>query len=226
MLSDGKSLELTRRLGSPRGVQDLVIGLGILAWILDQLLRAIPFASLRRSKDDRHPTRTAILQYITDHPGVTLQELDKALKLNRGTSSYHLRRLRRQRLIATVRAGRETHFFLSENWPDEKEAVSALLRGRCLSIAAAVTANPGTHQKELLDRFHTSRKVIRPNLDMLVERDLLEEKPISRYRRYYPTNRLNRLLPFLAWRTTEPEDPAAHPGQADASDREPEPPTD
>src|SRR5256885_12982576 len=58
-------------------------------------------------------TRLRILQYLAGIPQITVLELADAMGISQPRLSWHLRMLRRGRLVRTRRVGRMIHYYLN-----------------------------------------------------------------------------------------------------------------
>jgi len=114
-----------------------------------------------------HRTRKLLKEYINENPGVTFRFLMNALKLNKGTLTYHLGYLIRKRVIVQERKGRERCYFsyIRKRFPYTDPGLR-LNRGQ-ERILEVVSIEPGIPVEELRKRTGLKRSSFNYDLNKL-----------------------------------------------------------
>lgn len=141
-----------------------------------------------------HATRRRIVDLVSLQPGANLKRIRDRLGSNRGTVAHHVRLLEEGGILKGRVQGREHQCYLEREPDVGVDKLAVLQEGRTMEIIDAVIARPGIVQRELASQLGMSRKVIRGRLDALKATQLLEERPDSRWRKYFPTATLESIL--------------------------------
>lgn len=140
------------------------------------------------------PLRRRLVDLIWERPGIHASGLCRESGEPWGTVQYHLSLLDKGRLITSVEAGRERHFFPPETDPAHARLMALLNQGRRLEIAAFIREHPGIRQVDICDALDVSRKTFRSSIEPLVEEGLLHERKGLQSSRYFPQGRLDELM--------------------------------
>jgi len=114
-----------------------------------------------------HRTRKLLKEYINENPGVTFRLLMNALKLNKGTLSYHLGYLVRKRVIVQEKKGRERCYFsyIKKRFPYTDPGLK--LNRNQERILEVISIDPGITVEELRKRTGLKRSSFIYNLNKL-----------------------------------------------------------
>lgn len=140
------------------------------------------------------PMRRLMMDIIRREPGIKISQLCRETTAGWGTIKYHLHLLRRAGLIVARNTGRDCLLFASDVSPEDVAAKEALRRGRAGHLARAIADTPGASQKELCERIHMTRKIIRRYVELLEHAGLVNERREAQFQRYYPGPALGRHL--------------------------------
>jgi len=154
------------------------------------------------------PMRRRMMEIIKREPGIKISQLCRETTAGWGTIKYHLNLMRRAGLIVARNTGRDCLLFASDVPNEELGAHEALRRGRASHLARAIAETPGASQKELCERVHMTRKIIRRYVELLSQAGLVSEKREAQFQRYYPGPALGRHLTAPEARAPPPADPA------------------
>lgn len=147
--------------------------------------------------EQEHPVARQILATVKDAPGSSVSEIGRRTGTPRGTVHYHVDLLAKAGLLRTISHGRERRLFPRELDRDLATSIALLRRGRVLELASAVVADPGLAQKDIARKTTMPRKTLRTYADLLTKERLMVEIDDARFRRYYPTPRMQRLVALL-----------------------------
>lgn len=135
-----------------------------------------------RSYADRDgpATRQEILNTLQREPGLTKSQLCRRLQLSWGTISHHVSLLEANRLVARKPLHGRRRLFLPGT-AEDAVAVHDLARSPLIpSLLTRVRENPGIGIQALATQLSVDRRLIRRNLDLLIESGLLAQT--SHYR--------------------------------------------
>jgi DNA-binding transcriptional ArsR family regulator len=150
-----------------------------------------------RSKDSqfRHPSRERILDFVAGKPAQNLREICNELRMNRGTATYHLRKLERSNLIRAVPLGRETFYFHVRTPHDQARQLAVLRKGHVRRMAIEILKGNGHSQHGLARSLHLSRGVIRHYGHLLSGARLIRiDRSGYSGKRYEPTAILSEIV--------------------------------
>lgn len=136
------------------------------------------------------PMRRRMVEVIRSQPGIKISQLCKETDAGWGTVKYHLQLLKGAGLVVARAAGRDCLLFTSDYPARDLPVTEALRQGRARELATAILATPGASQKELCERIHMTRKIVRRYVGLLSAAGLVEERRDAQYQRYAPTQRL------------------------------------
>lgn len=175
-----------------------IVWLEILAGFV--LALALAFGMVRRAKTRgdqalKHPVRRRLVDRLLRRPGVRLHDLWKALGIQREKAQYHLFVLERAGAVESTPADGATRFFPAGT--QEMDAWAVLMRDGAFELAAFVARHPGARQWEIRERVGFTRKVFRDHANRLAREGLIRELREWRDLRYFPTSRLERVLPAV-----------------------------
>lgn len=191
---------------------------------MDQLLQIVTTGFLWAPRAARRPkgppnqllgqsARQDIVRAIERAPGISMSELVRRIGLPWSTMHYHLHLLNQAGIISSIRLGRERRLFGEEATQGTRSAIALLRRRRIWDFVSTVFHKPGLRQTDIARGTSLQRKSLRRYIDLLKNEGLLIEVRESKYRRYYPTNRLTFLIQELG--DTEDDLPPPVPPLAD-----------
>jgi predicted transcriptional regulator len=156
----------------------LLIHYPLLAMPVELVCSAGAFALLGY-RSSRHPLahkkRSLIYACIRDHPGITSIEIARVTGINRGTTRYHLLRLREAGLVSVIHPGGRKGYFRNGDYDATEKAVHFHRKnGVRRQILALILDGPGVTQAEVADATGLSRPVAAWHLQRLVDDGLVE----------------------------------------------------
>ena len=118
-------------------------------------------------------TRGCIYGHVTANPGLQLGELCKALKLSKGTLTYHLKTLEREKLVFSYTNGTKKVFF-----PSTIKVTSSFLNMTKVQrlIYKVITDKPGISQKGIGKVSGLSAAGVSRNIRIMKVNELIEVK--------------------------------------------------
>jgi DNA-binding transcriptional ArsR family regulator len=136
------------------------------------------YARLKREEVLDNRARYLLHGLIIDNPGIHYRALLKEFGLSNGITAYHLDVLEREGYIRSVRDGRLRRFYSSNvKVPVDRRLTPNQL---CDQILHLVEEVPGISQKQIVEEFGLSRRVVGYHLNELVEKDRLRAAPRGR----------------------------------------------
>lgn len=141
--------------------------------------------------------RNRVFAAVDHNPGVTIKEITMLVGCGWGTAVYHLKRLEAERLIVSERNRQFRRFFKNGSGisNEAKGAFSELKNPTSQKIAQTLLAEPGSCQKDLCDRLGISAPLASKYLSRLKDAGLVSTERDWKLVKYYPTSRLESLLP-------------------------------
>ncbi len=122
-----------------------------------------------------HPVRKEIFEYIEEHPGAFIGEMDRTLSYGSGTLHHHIRVLERCRLLTEEIEGSRRRFFVRGSVDRrERPRVAALANETLRRVYGTIEKTPGIHQTALAAELGISRAALRKHLRRLEEVGLIE----------------------------------------------------
>ncbi len=119
------------------------------------------------------PTRQAVLDRITQNPGIHKSALQRELGLGWGTISYHLDVLRRQGHVKTMPQGRQLRVFPMAVPDEHMRWLSALREEVPQGILSSLAEKPGACIEEITADLGLSRRAVRRHLNLLAAQGLV-----------------------------------------------------
>ncbi|MCK8518078.1 winged helix-turn-helix transcriptional regulator [Methanoculleus sp. 7T] len=158
---------------------ELVYSAGVLAFL--------GYQSSRRPLD--HKKRSRIYACIRDHPGITPVEIARATGINRGTTGYHLSRLREAGLVSVIHQDGRVGYFRNRGYDTTEKNVYFHLRNSVRQqILTLLLDDPGITQSEIADDTGISRSAAAWHLQRLAADGLIESDRDGRTVRYALTD--------------------------------------
>jgi predicted transcriptional regulator/outer membrane protein assembly factor BamB len=164
------------RIGTVTG-SSLVAGIALIA-TLYLFFRFFVIGTISRAKAklDNNKNRNTVLQYIVDNPGVTAVDVSKALKMNLGTTRYHLFILTaNHRIITHKEDSKFLRYFTNAGKYSEKErSLLSLMRREPLKrILKTLAERPGLSNLELAKELNVSTAAVHDNVNELYTRGIV-----------------------------------------------------
>jgi DNA-binding transcriptional ArsR family regulator len=120
-------------------------------------------------------TRTEILNFIAENPGVQFRAICAGLGLSIGVVQFHVGQLLKNALITSHRKGRYKRFFTGKFSRAEMEAISAARLGRVRCILKALLEGKALSHRELAERAGISSQGLTWQMNRLRETGFVEE---------------------------------------------------
>ncbi len=131
--------------------------------------------------------RTAIIDYILEHPGVHFNKLQEAVNVSGGNLAWHLDVLETFKVIKKFRVGQYlTYFPFLEKNPISKLNLELRKSKTTLEILQIVSDNPGIYQSKIAHRLDLNHKTVKYHLDKLMEAEVISSDEKRFKRGYYP----------------------------------------
>lgn len=103
--------------------------------------------------------RARILALVEKHPGIHAARLAVLMGLSWNGTAHHLRRMRVEGRVATIRVGNRRLYFLPADEPLAR-AAACLTSEAARAIARHIRASPGATVRELAASTSLSRRVV------------------------------------------------------------------
>ncbi|GLI45839.1 winged helix-turn-helix transcriptional regulator [Methanoculleus bourgensis] len=149
-------------------------------------------------RTSRHPLdnkkRSRIYACIRDHPGITPTEIARATGINRGTTRYHLSRLREAGLVSAVNRDGRVGYFRRGYDATSKTICCHLRNNTRREILALLLEEPGVTQSEVADTIGVARSTVAWHMRRLVADGLVGANRDGRTVRYALTSRTLHVL--------------------------------
>ena len=134
--------------------------------------------SRAKTKLNKNENRNTVLQYILDNPGVTAVDVSKALKMNLGTTRYHLFILTaNHRIITHKEDSKFLRYFTNAGTYSEKErSLLSLMRREPLKrILKTLAERPGLSNLELARELNVSTAAVHDNVNELYRKGIVNK---------------------------------------------------
>ena len=142
------------------------------------------YTRLQRDRLADHPTRQNLMHYIYGHPGANLTQLRERFGLHNGVLSHHISILEGNRVIQSLRNGRQRLFYPAGFSRLAKElVVTSEVQQRVLE---EVEASPGITQSMVATRLGMSRQKVNYHVTALERKSALRIEKSGRITRLYP----------------------------------------
>ncbi|MCK9276955.1 MAG: winged helix-turn-helix transcriptional regulator [Methanoculleus sp.] len=132
--------------------------------------------------------RSRIYACIRDHPGITPVEIARATGINRGTTGYHLSRLREAGLVSVICQDGRAAYFRSGYDATGRIVCCHLRNGTRQQILTLLLDDPSITQSEIADDTGISRSAAAWHLQRLAADGLIESDRDGRTVRYALTD--------------------------------------
>jgi predicted transcriptional regulator/outer membrane protein assembly factor BamB len=170
------------RIGTVTG-NALVTGIALVATLyLFFRFFVLGTISRARARLEKNKNRNAVMQFVVDNPGVTAVDVSKTLKLNLGTTRYHLFILTaNHRIITHKEGGKFLRYFTNAGTYSEKErSLLSLMRREPLKrILKTLAERPGLSNLELARELNVSTAAVHDNINELYSRGIVTKDALS-----------------------------------------------
>lgn len=136
----------------------------------------------RQSLNGVDPQRQALFKLIEEQPGLNIRELAATLQVARSTARYHLTRLNKADMVATLRLGHHQLIFAKSTTPPRRTAIALLRVASIRALVEAVEATPTFEPAALARQLEISARSVRRSLRTLERAGLVTDEPIARAR--------------------------------------------
>jgi len=139
--------------------------------------------SRARSRLDKNENRTAILQYVRDHPGSTMYEIARGANQNLGTVRYHLLILGINHKVLEHRPdGKFVRYFTnSDNYSQQEQTVISLMkRDSTRKVLCLLHRKPGASNGEISRELDIPESIASRCTKELADRGLIVKEPVGR----------------------------------------------
>lgn len=127
-----------------------------------------------------NPQREKLLKVIEEQPGLNIWEVAKRMRLSRGATRHHLRRLIRSGHVVTIRQGHHLLHFSNAMPPRRREAVALLRVGSIRALVEYILEQEAVVKPSVVaERLGISRRSLRRSIKMLANADLVESQPVE-----------------------------------------------
>lgn len=139
--------------------------------------------------------RSRIYACIRDHPGIAPMEIARITGINRGTTRYHLSRLREAGLVSILHRDGRVGYFRSGDYDTAEKVVHLHLRNDLRrQILGLLLEEPGVTQSEVADTIGVARSTVAWHMRRLVADGLVGANRDGRMVRYALTSRTLHVL--------------------------------
>lgn len=129
-------------------------------------------------------TRRAIYDFIREHPGSHMREIQRRLDLTLGNLEYHLRYLERKEMV-TVKEGGYNRYFVKHGVGIEDQELLGLLRQKIpRRILIYLLQNPGSTHQDLHEQFDVAASTLSYHLGKVVDAGVITKEREGRYNHY------------------------------------------
>ncbi|HVL86829.1 MAG TPA: winged helix-turn-helix transcriptional regulator [Candidatus Thermoplasmatota archaeon] len=141
-----------------------------------------------------HGTRHDMLSMITAKPGTSFKELQDAVRLADGPTTWHLEKLSREGFVSLVRDGKTRRYFTKDFPPTLAKAIVAVREPSRRALLHGIFARAGASQTELAAAVGLSPPTALHHLDILEKQGLVEAWREGRVKRYRATETAREVL--------------------------------
>lgn len=158
-------------------------GFAIIA-ILYLIIRFFLVGTVARAKDrlNKNENRNCIVQYVTEHPGSTLGDISRGLKMNIGTVRYHILILDMNHRISALQADDKhiRYFQASGQYSMEDRLVMSLARRDGMKkVLGALLDKPGLSNMDLSRELNLKESAVSRYMKVLTARGVVDRRPVS-----------------------------------------------
>ncbi|MGM0771009.1 MAG: winged helix-turn-helix transcriptional regulator, partial [Halobacteriota archaeon] len=147
----------------------------------------LPLLLGRVRQNCKNQNRDEILEFITANPGSTISDIERQLKLNRGTIKYHLKMLQIYNKVKCVRKGRVVMIFKNSYKHSEAEQkIAFFLRNdtrKCILIT--IFREPGITNHDLTQKFCLDKSTVHWHISDMNNEGLVDTKNDGKYKRCF-----------------------------------------
>jgi predicted transcriptional regulator len=131
--------------------------------------------------------RQSISKYILNNPGTTKVDISKNLMINRGTVKYHVRKLKSEGKIASMKVGKFTRLFENSSaLKNDEKIVASHIRGETSRILLwRILENPGITNQELAETLQLDKSTVHWHAHKFLADDIIRFEKEGRYLKYY-----------------------------------------
>ena len=130
------------------------------------------------------PTRRRLVEEVERHPGASARDLQRAVGLAWGQTSYHLERLITSGALRRERGGRRDFYFPTTLRWEDRRLLQALRSPTQRAILVVLVAEPVRSFSEIQQRSPVGKSTVSFHLSRLLERGLVESRYVDGQRRY------------------------------------------
>lgn len=166
----------------------VVLALAVPAWILYR----------RLTRDDLldHPSRSAVIEVLEDHPGATAADVARRADMNYDTVRYHLRLLEEFDEVTTRRPDGKIRYFPNHgrHSRDEADLLAILADATREAIARALLEADGLYAGEVAERAGVAPSTASHHLGRLTEAGVVDRTRRGNHVRYELAPKARRLV--------------------------------
>ncbi|AKB84123.1 winged helix-turn-helix transcriptional regulator [Methanococcoides methylutens] len=147
----------------------------------------LPLLLGRIGQNCKNQKRDEILEFITANHGSTISDIERHLKLNRGTIRYHLKMLQIYNKVKCVRKGRVVMVFKnSYKHTDSEQKIAFFLRNDTgKTILISILYEPGITNQDLTQTFNLDKSTVHWHIKNMHNEGLVDLKNDGKYKRCF-----------------------------------------
>ena len=163
-------------------IMDPVTGLTI-AIIVYAFLRIFMFGAVSRARSrlDKNQNRNVVFKFIAEHPGSTLYEIARGVKMNLGTARYHVLILGINHRITSQKADNKyVRFFTNSNSYSQEDQVllSFIRREPTRKVLGLILEKPGLTNVDLSRELDIAESTISKYIKELSSKEIIAKEPL------------------------------------------------
>jgi predicted transcriptional regulator len=163
-------------------IMDPVTGLTI-AIIVYAFLRIFIFGAVSRARSrlDKNQNRNVVFKFIAEHPGSTLYEIARGVKMNLGTARYHVLILGINHRITSQKADNKyVRFFTNSNSYSQEDQVllSFIRREPTRKVLGLILEKPGLTNVDLSRELDIAESTISKYIKELSSKEIIAKEPL------------------------------------------------
>lgn len=168
----------------------LLIKISFIAGILAAILGAIKIIPviLGRLEDlFDNQNRNDIFDFISENPGCSIADISNNLRINRGSTKYHIGKLNSSSKVTLVKSGKFIRIFENSGIFDENQKVLAphLRNETGRKILLRIMENPGITNMDLAEKHDMNKSTIHWHLKKIQKSGIIQYAAEGRYKRYF-----------------------------------------